>query len=301
MSSSNNNDSEFSKEDFDKAISDHKLWLTNPLKGRRAVFEGRSFINNDFTDYEAIDFTKAIIKNCDFSQLDINHCEIEFNECLIEDCTFDQSIINAWFDNARVLNCTFIDADLDNSNFKNVEMLNCTYNGENYFVKECQKNSLNKLLEEREDFKKLKENITSQTNENQQDTARRYQLSTMSKNSQIEQPSKSRFAFLNSGPLNFIKDSISAGVQITVGNKISALLDSHVHKALKTAGVPIKVLEHKATKMLLSICTPQALKLLIPLIPKISSSEIAIKAIELACFFGTESFRRNIKLCNFYC
>lgn len=293
------------KSQFNKFISEHQKFLSDPNTGKKAVFKNFQFNEDVFEEWETIDLSEAEFYDCEIHGIDISNCDIDFTKCKINDCNFDESVIKGTFTRTEILNTSFNDADLSESDIKNSTILNCKSDNLNHDeFYECEKESVKKLLQERDELKKLQiaNNTASilptgkQADQQALIATQQQQIQALTAQAQQVKNQESlpmstsdstntvtKLSFFQSPSMNFIKNSIAAGVQITVGNKVSALLDGHVMKVLKAAGVPEKMLEHKIVKMLLSICTPQVLRMLVPLLPKIANSELAIKAIELAC------------------
>lgn len=264
-----------SQSDFNKIHADHQKWLQNNKKGKRAEFINCEFEcdSHDFDFPEPYELSNCKIINCDFESVDISN--LNFSNSEISNSTFlSSNTSDTNFSNSVILECIFDDGVDESANFKNCTIIGCIYSVDDLDINKTFKESVEKTN------KKLLTLLTKETNSPEQ-------VEKPNGNKNKKQSTLTQTGILpiseQTGILEFFKNSIGTGIQLSIGNRVSKTLNVHVKNALKKSKVPQEILDREIVSIALSIIVPQLLKLIVPFIPKLKDNDYALKAIDLAC------------------
>lgn len=140
------------KADFDRIMSDHKLWLADKTKGKRADLSGLDLSEMDLSgmDFSYADMTdvnlfKSDLTHANLSYADLNQAHLhdaDLSNATIEETNFSNADITmaklngckgkkTHFLFACMWDCEIKDAELPNSAFLYAEVCNCDFSGSN--------------------------------------------------------------------------------------------------------------------------------------------------------------------------
>lgn len=140
------------KADFERIMADHKLWLTDRTKGKRADLCGidlseldLSGLDFSYVDMTAVDLFKSNLVGANLSYADLNQAHLhgaDLSNAIIEGTDFSNADITmakmngckgkkAHFLFACMWDCEIKNAELPNAGFLYTEVCNCDFTGSN--------------------------------------------------------------------------------------------------------------------------------------------------------------------------